>query len=186
MAASKNKITAETLVSTAELAVILGLTSRRINQFVQDGIMQSEGGKLNLCESVQQYLKFKESLPVDDESIKVEKAKKKAEATLKASKATIAKLEAEELQGKMHRSEDVAACTEQLIYTIKSYLTAIPGRTAIEVMAAKTEAEAAAIIRKEVNAAMRDIASFEYDPDKYAELVRQRRSWEASEGADDE
>ena len=117
----------------------------------------------------------------------MEKASRTADVTLKASKAQIAKMEADELRGKMHRSEDVAAMTEDLIHTIRGSLMALPGRLAVDVAATATPAETAEIIRKEVHALMRELANYQYDPEKYEERVRERRKWEAGGGdADDE
>lgn len=65
---------------------------------------------------------------------------------MKASKATIAKLEADELKGTMHRAEDVAALTEDLVYTIRGALNALPGRLAVDVAAVSTPAEASEVI----------------------------------------
>ena len=99
-------------------------------------------------------------------------------------KATIAKLEAEELKGKMHRSEDVAAMTTDLIYAIRGAMMALPGRLAVDVASANSPAEAAEIIRREVNKAMRELSNYRYDPKKYEERVRDRRAWEADSGRD--
>ena len=104
---------------------------------------------------------------------------------MKASKATIAKLEAEELKGKMHRSEDVAAMTTDLIYAIRGAMMALPGRLAVDVASANSPAEAAEIIRREVNKAMRELAGYHYDPKKYEERVRDRRDW-SERDSDDE
>ena len=100
-----------------------------------------------------------------------------ADATIKTSKATIAKLEAEELKGSMHRAEDVAAMTEDLVYTIRGALNALPGRLAVDTAAATTPAEASEVIRKEVGKVMRELAAYHYDPKKYEERVRERRDW---------
>ena len=99
-------------------------------------------------------------------------------------KATIAKLEAEELKGTMHRSEDVAAMTTDLIYAIRGAMMALPGRLAVDVASANSPAEAAEIIRREVNKAMRELSNYRYDPKKYEERVRERRAWEADSGRD--
>ena len=79
------------------------------------------------------------------------RATPKAEATLKLSKAKIAKAQADELSGQMHRSEDVAAMTADLIYTIRGALMAFPGRVAIDAAAITDAAEEAEYLRKEVN-----------------------------------
>ena len=86
----------------------------------------------------------------------------------------------------MHRSEDVAALTEDLIYTIRSSLMALPGRLAVDVVDAQTPAEASEIIRREVYAVMNELSRYRYDPKKYEERVRTRKNWEANWADDDE
>lgn len=182
-----DKINDETAVSTTELAVVLGLGVRRVQQMLQDGTLQPVSrGKLLLAESVQRYINFisKDMSTANEEDLKIDKTKRAAEAKLKASKAQIASLEAEELKGKMHRSEDVAAFTEDLIYTIRGALLALPGRVAVDIAA--TPAEASAIVRKEVYKIMRELAGYRYDPEKYEELVRGRMNWDALDKDDDE
>ncbi len=178
MAEQTEKIGDETEVSSTELAVVLGVTARRVQQMAQDGTLQTvRKGRFLLADSVQRYIKFLSFEPVDEEDKKLEKARRVADATIKTSKATVAKLEAEELKGSMHRAEDVAAMTEDLVYTIRGALNALPGRLAVDVAATATPAEAAEVIRKEVHKVMRELAGYHYDPQKYEERVRQRRDW---------
>lgn len=184
---ANTKITSETEVSTSELACVLGITGRNIRQLVEDGQLEKVDGHFILSDSVQRYVAFKSKGEKDDEEQRLDKARRTAEVTLRASKAQIAKMEADELRGKMHRSEDVAAMTEDLVYTIRGSLMALPGRLAVDVAAAVTPAEAAEIIRKEIHALMRELANYQYDPEKYEERVRERRKWEAGGGdVDDE
>lgn len=178
MAEPTEKIGDETEVSSTELAVVLGVTVRRVQQMAQDGTLSTaRKGRFLLADSVQRYIKFLSLEPVDEEDKKLEKARRVADATIKTSKATVAKLEAEELKGSMHRAEDVAAMTEDLVYTIRGALNALPGRLAVDVAATATPAEAAEVIRKEVHKVMRELARYHYDPQKYEERVRQRRDW---------
>ncbi len=86
----------------------------------------------------------------------------------------------------MHRSEDVAAMTEDLVFIIRSMLSALPGRLAVDVAAAESAAEAADVIRREVHLIMAEIAKYRYDPAKYEERVRERKKWEAAEPEDDD
>lgn len=182
-----SKITNETEVSTTELACVLGITGRRIRQLAEDGQMvKLAQGRFNLCDSVQRYIKAQNKDTQSEEDRKFEKTRRTADVTLKMSKAQVAKMEMQELQGKMHRSEDVAAMTEDLIYTIRGALIALPGRLAVDVAATSTAAEAAEVIRKEVHKVMRELAAYRYDPEKYEERVRQRRDWETASGRDDD
>ena len=184
-----DKITDETEVCTTELAVVLGVSVRRVQQLAQDGTIQSvRRGRFRLGDSVQRYISFLNKDAVNEEDVKLERARRAADVTLRASKAQIAKLEAEELQGKMHRSEDVAAMTEDLVYTIRGMLLALPGRLAVDVAAVTTPAEASEVIRKETFKVMKELADYRYDPAKYEERVRERRDWETREkqNGDDE
>lgn len=185
MAEAKEKITDQTEVTTTELASVLGLSGRRVQQMVQDGTLVTvRRGHLNLADAVQRYIRFISIDPATEEDVKIERGRRQSEAIMKASKATIAKLEAEELRGNMHRSEDVAAMTEDLVYTMRSMLVALPGRLAVDVASAQTAAEAAEIIRTEVYSLMSELTKYRYDPKKYEERVRERRRWEMS-GDDD-
>ena len=171
------KITVDTEVSPTELACVLGITARHSRRLAEDGVLEkSQKGRYKLCASVKRYIDSKEDVTEDD--AKLEKAKKAAEVTLKTSKAHIAKMEADELRGKMHRSEDVEAMTADLIYTIRGSLLALPGRLAVDVAAVKTPAEAAEVIRREVALLMQELTQYRYDPKKYEERVRKRMDWD--------
>ncbi len=118
----------------------------------------------------------------DKEAAEAEKKKGTAELTIKQSKAIIAALEAKELQGKMHRSEDVAAMTEDLIYTIRGMLLALPGRLAVDCAGAKTPRAASEVVRREVVKVMEELSRYRYDSAKYEERVRERKRWDADKG----
>ncbi len=181
------RITPDTEVSTTELACVLGITGRRVRQLAEDGQLERTGkGVFNLAASVQRYIAGQSRPTTSEEEAKMEKGKRQAEVTLKAAKAEMARLEMKELQGKMHRAEDVKAMTEDLVYTTRSALMALPGRLAVDVCAAQTAAEASEIIRREVALVMRELASYRYDPKKYEERVRERRSWDTGQGRDDD
>ncbi len=174
-----DKITQETTVSLSELATVLGLTSKRIRQMVEDGtIVIEEKNQYPLADSVQAYIKFlQKSLP-SAEDVKLAKATRVAESTIKASRAKVASLEASELTGKMHRAEDVMRVTEDMLFSFRSGLNALPGRLAVDVVDCKTPAEASEVIKREVHKLMRELADYHYDEERYMELVRERMNWE--------
>lgn len=175
----QEKITPNTEVSISELAAILNITARRVRQLTEDGILERSGrGRYKLCASVQKYV-YQTHHEYSEDEATVNRAKLEAETLLKASKAKIASMEAQELEGKMHRSEDVAAMTEDLIYEIRGALIALPGRLAVDVAACSSAAEAAEIVRREAYQIMGELAGYQYDPDKYAERVRERMNWDA-------
>ena len=175
----RGKITDETEVSTTELAVILGVSARRVQQLTQDGILPTaRRGWYLLGDSVQRFIRFSSTPRLSKEEQEEEKNRRKADATIKTSKAAILAMEVRELSGSMHRAEDVAAMTEDLIYTFRSGILALPGRLAVDTAAADTPAEAAEIIKREVHQLMRELSRYHYDPKKYEERVRERRKWD--------
>lgn len=179
-----DKITVDTMVKPTELAVVLGLTGRRVRQLAEDGLFQKFSGEYNLAKSVQTYIR-QTSRNFTDEDAQIDQARKKAEAALKASKAQMAKLEADELAGKMHRQEDVEAVMDDMVYTIRDALMALPGRLAVDCAAASTPAEASTVIRKEVFKVMTELSNYEYDAEKFEERVRNRMEWTLDVDDDD-
>lgn len=179
---------------TDDLANLFGLTRQYINQLTGDGVIKRRdtpaGKRYNVVESVRAYTKYlrdkaagrsEKGIPESRELEKFE-----AEVRIKQAKAQITELQAQELQGIMHRSEDVAALTEDLLYTIRSSLMALPGRVAVDVVRTDTAAEAAEVIKREVYLVMKDLSSYTYDPEKYAERVRDRMDWQAEHGGEDD
>ncbi len=179
-------IDAKSEVNVTALASILGITARRVQQLTQDGTIQTASkGKYELGSAVQEYIEFR----AKEKSMSQEETEKQtAEVSIKKAKAIVAVMEAKEIQGKMHRSEDVASFTEDLIYTIRGMLVALPGRLAVDATAASSAAEAAEIIRKDVYKVMEELSNYRYDPKKYEERVRERRRWdsESKHGSDED
>ena len=177
---------------TEDLANLFGLTGQWINQLTRDGVIKRRdtpaGKRYNVVESVRAYTQYLRDKAANraDRGIPEDKELEKfdAEVRIKRAKAEIAELEAQEVQGIMHRSEDVAAMTEDLIYTIRGSLMALPGRLAVDVVSAQTAAEAADIIRAEVFKVMQELSQYRYDPQKYEERVRDRMKWETEREAD--
>ena len=177
---------------TEDLANLFGLTGQWINQLTGDGVLKRRdtpaGKRYNVVESVRAYTQYLRDKAANraDRGIPEDKELEKfdAEVRIKRAKAEIAELEAQEVQGIMHRSEDVAAMTEDLIYTIRGSLMALPGRLAVDVVSAQTAAEAADIIRAEVFKVMQELSQYRYDPQKYEERVRDRMKWESDSEVD--
>ena len=177
---------------TEDLANLFGLTGQWINQLTRDGVIKRRdtpaGKRYNVVESVRAYTQYLRDKAANraDRGIPEDKELEKfdAEVRIKRAKAEIAELEAQEVQGIMHRSEDVADMTEDLIYTVRGSLMALPGRLAVDVTSAQTAAEAAGIIRAEVFKVMQELSQYRYDPQKYEERVRDRMKWETEREAD--
>jgi len=161
------------LVSSAVIAQLFGVTTRRVQQLTEEGIIPAQkAGKANrydIFQAVRQYVQHlsDRANERDTRNDKLENQKLEAEIDLKQSKAAMASLQLRELEGKMHRSEDVEAMTTDMVYAIRGMLIALPGRLAVDVVELKTAAEAAERIRLEVFKILEELANYKYDPEAY-------------------
>ncbi|MEG1513791.1 MAG: hypothetical protein RR296_12350 [Clostridia bacterium] len=180
---------------TADICAMIGKSNQWIGQLTSQGTLYksstAHGSLFDLGETMRAYCRMLEDRSEPDEDPEVaknEREKQAAETGIKKAKAVISMLEASEMQGKMHRAEDVAAMTEDMIYSIRGMLTALPGRLAVDAAEVSTPAEAAELIRVEVFRVMEEISKYRYDPKKYEERVRERKNWEDHSGreSDDE
>lgn len=174
------------LVGSDILAQLFGVTTRRIQQLTKEGVIVSTkvkgANRYDLMTTIQRYIKYLGDKANNRESkssqvIEIEVRKMKAEADLKESKASIAALELNEIEGKMHRSEDVEAMTTDLVFAIRSMIMALPGRLAIDVANITTAAEASERIKQECHGILNDLSNYHYDPEEYKRRVRDRQGW---------
>ena len=175
----------QNLQSTDIIAKLFDLDVRRVQQLAKEGILPAASQrpyKFDLLPTVKAYIRYlrdrangKEAKTAD--TVKAEADKLRAEADLKQSKAKIAELQLKELEGKMHRSEDVEAMTNDLVYTARSMIMALPGRLAMDVVQAGSANEASALIRTECYKILDELAGYQYDPEAYRRRVRDREGW---------
>lgn len=82
--AERERVSAEAEVTTTELAAILGITARRVQQMAQDGtIIPARRGYFQLGDAVQRYINFLSKPQVSEAEQKLETARKQSEAQLK-------------------------------------------------------------------------------------------------------
>lgn len=167
------------------IAKLFGVTPRRVQQLAKEGIIpvaQEKPYKFDLLATVQAYIKYlsakvngKEEKGAED--VQAITKKLKAEADLKRYKADMAEMQLKELEGEMHRSEDVEAVMNDLVYTIRSMILALPGRLAMDIVQTTNPNEASALIRTECNKILEELAAYNYDPEVYQRRVRDREGW---------
>ena len=130
----------EQYLTSAELARLFGLTSRRIQQLTEDGILKPEldskkRRKYSLTDNIKYYISYlsdkahgRDEKEKDTNQLVIKKLE--ADVRIKEAKAQMAELELAELEGKMHRAEDVEDMTADLCLNIRSNLLALPLYTA--------------------------------------------------------
>lgn len=179
----------ENLVSSAELGAYLGKTDRHVQKLAKEGILTviKKGTKnyYNLYIVIQEYIEHLANRDTQKYS-SLEEEKLSEEIRLKRAKASIAQLEFEEIEGTMHRADDVEAMTNDLVFNIRSALMAMPGRLAVDTATLSTPAETSERIRKEVHSILSGLSEYKYDPEEYKRRVRDRQGWKTSESNEEE
>lgn len=121
------------LVDSKTIAALFDMTPRRVQQLTKDGVIaavkEGNANRYDLLPTIQRYIRYltakangREPSKKDSE---IEGRRLEAEADLKRSKADIAALQLSELEGTMHRSEDVEAVMTDLVYNIRSMLVCV-------------------------------------------------------------
>lgn len=182
------------LQTTAVIAELFDMDVRRVQQLAKSGVIPAASlrpYKFDLLPTVKTYIKYLREKANGREKktgdvAKAESDKLQAEADIKQSKAKIAKMQLKELEGKMHRSEDVEDMTNDLVYTVRSMIMALPGRLAMDVYQAASAAEASEMIRLECHKILEELAKYKYDPEAYKGRVREREGWSETPQEDDE
>ncbi len=180
------------LKNSKEIADLFGFDERRVQQLAKENIIpavRKRPYQFDLNETVKAYIQYlkekangREQKDASDEKSTSDKLR--AEADLKKYKAKMTELQLKEMEGKMHRSEDVEAAVNDLVYNVRSMIMALPGRLAVNVVNAENANEASEMIRVECSMILNELAEHRYDPEEYKRRVRERKGW--SEIPDDE
>ena len=185
--------TKQNLQDTQVIAKLFDLTERRVQQLAKDGVLpvaSKRPYKFDLLPTIKAYIRYLSDRLAnkgrDEGYATAELDKLRAEANIKQSKDKITEMQLKELEGKMHRSEDVEAVMEDLVFTIRGMILALPGRLAMDVMQAASAAEASAIIRAECDKILNELAGYRYDPEVYQRRVKDRQGFAALSDEDED
>jgi phage terminase Nu1 subunit (DNA packaging protein) len=181
-------------VDTHVIAQLFNITERRVQQLVKESVLGATTVKGNLrfdfVIATQQYIKHLTELAKNKSGkqamSELERQKLEAEVKYKDAKAAILELEQKELEGLMHHSDDVEAMITDLIMTVRAMILGMPGRLAVDLAAMSHPAEIQIRIRSEGNSILEALTHYEYDPEVYAQKVRERQGWHDKTGGADE
>ena len=180
---ASNKKTAETpgYVKAKDVADLLDISIQRVGQLRKEGVFKQyktpAGDRYQLVETVRTYIRYLRA-QTTTKSTPTAKRTAEAEADLKEAKAAIFKYQREELEGKLHRSEDVEAVLTDLVFEIRGMISALPGRLAVDTAQISTPEEEAIRIRDECNVILNSLAGYKYDPARFQRRVRDRKEAE--------
>lgn len=173
------------IITTKELAEIIGKTEQRVNQLAKEGVLEKVvAGKWDIVNNMKMYIEYLESKCIDEADL--EKQKLQAEVDYKRHKADMIKLELAELEGNMHRSEDIEKFVGALIFAYKAQLLSLPGLLAPALVNVNSASEISEKIRYEAVNMLESLAAYDYDNTKYQREVRERQGWSTDEADSEE
>ncbi len=174
------------LRTSSQVAIVFKISARTVQRLAADGILETvdtpKGRKYPWDLTVERYVAYLTEKAKGRERKQtiadLEEEKLRAEAAFKSAKAEAAKMELAELQGKLHRAEDVEAITTDHVLFVRSMLMAMPGKLAVDLAGNHTATEQAERVKREVYFVLEHMANYRYDPDEYERRVKERQGWE--------
>ncbi len=180
--ANSNYYTAE------QMAKLLGLSVRRVQQLRSEGAMVTEtpegetSPRYNVVRSLLAYCKHLQSRA---DTANANARIKAAEADVKEKKAALLDIELRKRNGEVHEAHHVATLIDGMIVEAKGAFLGVPGRIAVELANCDNPAEAAQIVRSALCAVMSDLSSHKYDPARFRKLVEEEGGISADLADDD-
>ncbi|WP_316203349.1 hypothetical protein [Bradyrhizobium sp. SZCCHNS3051] len=144
-------------VTAAELARLLGIARGTVSNLASDGVLPRDGrGTFDPSKAVQAYIRHKvTSATAGDENVASLTAERSRLARLKADRAEI---EARTMAGELVPAADIEAAWLKVVGVVRARILAIPTKLATRIIGLKTPAEAEALLRKEVHAALAEVS----------------------------
>ena len=188
----------KTLISTTELAQLFGLSDRRIQQLTADGTIHAEVvavdghqvRRYDLIPTVHDYVtSLQNKINNKEENQKnTDLVDEKLQEEIRYKKARADKIEMElkELNGQMHRSDDVEKVFKDHAQMIRSMFLALPGMLAVDCADARTPKEVEGIIRSVVFDNLKVLEQYQYDSEEFRMLVKEREQWIGDDYESDE
>jgi phage terminase Nu1 subunit (DNA packaging protein) len=149
-------------VTTAQLAKIIGKTTRWVNELTRNKVfVQSARGKYLLAESVQRYIQHLQERAERESEVDYHKEK----AIHERAKRQRAELDLALMRGEMHKSEDVELVLNDMIAAFRSKMLALPSKIAPQLVGRTEIPVILDMLTREVTEALSELS--EYDPQTF-------------------
>ena len=148
--------------STADLARLLGITPRRVQQLADDGVLpRVSHGMFEAAASVKAYVAFACRAAVEERGRYAGLPKERA-ALVKVQRE-LAELERDRILGLTVLVEDVASEVAAAFSTVRNLFLGLSAKLAPRIIHCKTEGEAKQVIYSEVDSILRELTA---EPDE--------------------
>lgn len=155
-------------VSSTVLANLFGLSTRRIRQLEEEGVINKIArGKYSLQENIKSYITFIKAT-ADLKENRIEELKidyDKEHALLEKAKREKAELEVAQMQGRLHEAADIEREMNKMLAAFRAKILAIPSKLAPQLLAQTDISITESILQTEVYNALCELS--EYDPELF-------------------
>ena len=155
-------------VSSTVLANLFGVSTRRIRQFENEGIIKKVArGKYSLQENIKNYLTYIQATSnlKNDTNVNEEVDYDAEHALLEKRKREKIELELAEMRGEMHKSSDVERVMNDMLSNFRSKILALPSKIAPQLITLTTISDFQDILQKEMINILHELSN--YDPEKF-------------------
>lgn len=155
------------MVSSSVVAEQLGISRRTVTRLATSGVLtaaKDDRGHFtfDLETALAEYEAY--NTAGDDEGVDWNVENKKADTRNKTIKGDMLQLELDEMRGKYHRSEFVEDAINDLVFAVRSHLSALPGKLGPELAEVADTAACVEAVKRECNAVLADLARYRYNP----------------------
>ena len=149
-------------VSARQLAEVLGITERRVNQIANEGkvFTRDLNGKFNVVQCVESY--YREKFIKDDDDSSYDKER----ALHEKAKRQKAELQLEKMRNRLHWAEDVELIITEMLVRFRNRILGVPTAIAPRLYR-KSVAKIAETLKDELHSALNELS--EYDPSMFTD-----------------
>ncbi|ALP91190.1 hypothetical protein [Clostridium butyricum] len=164
-------------VSSTVLSNLFGLTTRRIRQLENEGVIQKIArGKYSLQDNIKSYITYIKA-SADLKENKTDEGKidyDEEHALLERRKREKMELELAAMRGTMHYSEDVERVMNDMLSNFKAKILALPSRAAPRLIILSTIADIQEVLQNEVLDALNEMSQYnpnDFYSDEYVDVL---------------
>jgi phage terminase Nu1 subunit (DNA packaging protein) len=163
----KTKSVSNLYVSTTVISDILEVSTRRVRQMVEEGIIsRAESGSYELVPTVKQYIRFlrvKSDSKIDDQDL--EKQLSIEEVKLKRAKAEQEEIKLARMKGTMHDASDVERVMTDMLSSMKAKLLSMPSKISPMLVGIEEVTDIQELIRRNIYEALEELK--DYSPELF-------------------
>jgi antitoxin component of MazEF toxin-antitoxin module len=164
----------EILVDAKTIGAAIGTSDRTVRRLVKEGVLNKvKNGQYDIVDCTNRYIKHiteKQNL-MDKDMDKLEQELMIEKVLLERAKKKKLEIIVAEMEGTMHKAEDIERLWNWSISNFKSKIRSLPTKISPQVTVLTDLKEINSVIRKEVDEILTELA--EYNPDNFHKSIKE-------------